>query len=102
VSTLISSDIELQVGGDRLSVTGTDSALVARAESIWALLRIRKGLPRTPQDVDWKRFESMFGGLRVSCVVGRREVASMRLESTGLLIRTRWLSAFISMFSRGR
>ena len=49
MSTLISSDIELQVGGDRLSVTGTDSALVARAESIWALLRIRKGLPRTPK-----------------------------------------------------
>ena len=102
MSTLISSDLEVQVGGDRLTVKGADSVLVAKADSIWALLRMRKGLPKTPEKVDWKTLESMFKGLKISCVVGRREVARIRLESSGLSIRTRWLSAFISLFSSGK
>jgi hypothetical protein len=102
MSTLISSDLEVQIGGDRLLLKGQDSKLVAHADSIWALLRIRKVLPKSPKQADWGTLQGLFQNLTISCVVGRREVAQIRVKDSGLSVSTRWMTAFACLFSTGR
>ena len=91
----------MKIGGDLLLVQGKDSHLVARAESIWALMRIRKLLPKGIQKLDWQTIEKLFSGLTISFVVGEREVACARVQSSGLSIRTRWMAVLSCLFIRG-
>ncbi|MDG2031199.1 MAG: hypothetical protein P8J45_09370 [Phycisphaerales bacterium] len=99
--TSISSDLRIKIGGDLLLLQGRDSHLVARADSVWAFLRIRKLLPKGVENLHWQTIEKLFTGLTISCFVGDREVARICLQSSGLSVRTRWLAALACLFSRG-